>query len=404
MQLNQDQFMEQGYLVLREVVPPAELEDLRTGYERMVDRQRGLWASERNPDDPPGGVWETGAQPRLMLHHPPLVDLIDKATANTAEIWLHENTQGVSTQLMGEPDAAVTEMMMMCSPVRDRGPAVWHRDIHPVDTAPLQAYIDDIIENGPRYVQWNIPLYDDSVLWVVPGSHARLNTDEENAALNSDARTPVPGAVQTHLSAGDGVVYILPLLHWGSRYNAKMRRTIHGGFSEYTTYKEPPYLEHLSTESQESFKRWNGRSTQKFKFIEAALRAAVDGDGTAYVAALDRLHPGRGEKGRLLSTIFLSKSAKRIHHLKSPDFDSLPEQERIWATSIHPMTLQWGRPLADRFSDLEAETLWTRFKFVDDLLQDEEDQWTPGFQGEETRYYFAQIPDALSVEAFLATL
>ena len=57
--------------------------------------------SERNPDDPPGGVWETGAQPRLMLHHPPLVDLIDKGTANTAEIWLHENTQGVSTQLMG---------------------------------------------------------------------------------------------------------------------------------------------------------------------------------------------------------------------------------------------------------------------------------------------------------------
>ena len=168
MQFNRDQFMEEGYLVLREVIPPAELEDLRAGYERMVDRQREIWASERNPDDPPGGVWETGAQPRLALHRRPLVDLIDKGTANTAEIWLHENTQGVSTQLMGEPDAGVTEMMMMCSPVRDRGPAVWHRDIHPIDTAPLQAYIDDIIENGPRYVQWNIPLYDDNVLWVVP--------------------------------------------------------------------------------------------------------------------------------------------------------------------------------------------------------------------------------------------
>ena len=182
MQFNRDQFMEEGYLVLREVVPPAELEDLRAGYERMVDRQRGIWSCERNPDDPPGGVWETGAQPRLMLHRPPLVDLIDKGTANTAEIWLHENTQGVSTQLMGEPDAAVTEMMMMCSPVRDRGPAVWHRDIHPIDTAPLQGYIDDIIENGPRYVQWNISLYDDSVLWVVPGSHLRINTEEENAS------------------------------------------------------------------------------------------------------------------------------------------------------------------------------------------------------------------------------
>ena len=67
------------------------------------------------------------------------------------------------------------------------------------------------------------------------------------------------------------------------------------------------------------------------------------------------------------------------------------------------MTLQWGRPLADRFSDREADILWTRFKFVDDLLQAEEDQWTPGFQGEETRYYFDEVPADLSVEAFLAS-
>jgi len=403
MKFSRDQFLEDGYVILRQVIPPQDLDDLRQAYEKLVERQRVIWARERGPDDPPGGVWETSAQPRLNLGM--LAGQIDAQTVGAVEIWLHENTQGVSSQLLGVDDAAVTEMMLMCNPVRDHetgGHSGWHRDFYPPHTAPLQGYADDILENGPRYVQWNLPLYDDSVLWVVPGSHARLNTDEENAALNSDARTPVPGAVQPHLSAGDGVVYILPLLHWGSRYNAKMRRTIHGGFSEYTTHKELPYLEHLSTESQESFKRWNGRSTRKFELIEAALRAAVDGDGTAYVAALDRLHPGRGEKGRLLSTIFLSKSAKRIHHLKSPHFDSLPEQERTWATSIHPMTLQWGRPLADRFSELEADTLWTRFKFVDDLLQDEEDQWTPGFQGEETRYYFDQVPDALSVEAFLA--
>jgi len=67
------------------------------------------------------------------------------------------------------------------------------------------------------------------------------------------------------------------------------------------------------------------------------------------------------------------------------------------------MTLQWGKPLADRFSDQEAGILWTRFKFVDDLLQDEEVQWVPGFQGDETHYYFDQVPADLSVEAFLGT-
>ena len=404
MDFNRDQFLEDGYVILRGVIPPQQLEGLRRAHEVLVERQKEIWARERGPDDPPGGVWETHAQPRLNLGA--LAGQIDAQTIGAVEIWLHENMQGVSSRLLGVEDAAVTEMMVMCNPVRDHeteGHRGWHRDFYPPHTAPLQGYADDILENGPRYIQWNLPLYDDSVLWVVPGSHARLNTAEENAALNSDARTPVPGAIQTHLAAGDGVAYILPLLHWGSRYNARMRRTIHGGFSEYTTQKDLPFVEHLSPASLAAFKRWNERSSQTFEHIEEALRAVVDGDGTAYKAALERLHPGRGEKGRLLSTIFLSKSAKRIHNLKSPDIERLSEQEQVWATSIHPMTLQWGKPLADRFTDQEAGILWTRFKFVDDLLQDEEDQWVPGFQGDETRYYFDQVPVDLSVEAFLAT-
>ena len=404
MKFSRDQFLEEGYVILRGVIPPQQLADLRRAYELLVERQKEIWARERGPDDPPGGVWETNAQPRLNLGA--LASQIDAQTVGAVEIWLHENTQGVSSRLLGAEDAAVTEMMLMCNPVRDHETADhrgWHRDFYPPHTAPLQGYADDILENGPRYVQWNLPLYDDNVLWVVPGSHVRLNTAEENAALNKDERTILPGAIQTHLAAGDGVAYILPLMHWGSRYNAKMRRTIHGGFSEYTTHKDLPYFEHLSPASRESFQRWNRRSTRTFEQIEAGLRAVIDGDGTAFRAALDRLHPGRGERGKLLSTIFLSKSAKRIHHLKSPDFDSLPAQEQGWATHIHPMTLQWGKPLAARFTDQEADVLWTRFKFVDDLLKAEEDQWTPGFQGEETRYYFNQVPADLSLGAFVAT-
>ena len=405
MEINRDQFLEEGYVILRQVIPPHQLADLRRAYELLVERQKVIWARERGPQDPPGGAWETSAQPRLNLEA--LASQIDAQTVSAVEIWLHENMQGVSSRLLGVEDAAVTQMMLMCNPVRDhetddhRG---WHRDFYPPHTAPLQGYNDDILENGPRYVQWNLPLYDDSVLWVAPGSHVRFNTAAENAALNKDASTPLPGAIQTHLAAGDGVAYILPLMHWGSRYNANMRRTIHGGFSEFPTYKDLPYLEHLSPASQASFKRWNERSERTIDLIEGALRAVINSNGPDYMAALDRLHPNRGEKGRLLSTIFLSKSAKRIHHLKSPHFDRLPQQERMWATQIHPMTLQWGKPLAARFTEQEAGILWARFKFVDDLLQAGEDQWTPGFQGEETRYYFDQVPAELSVDAFVATL
>ena len=400
MRVNRDQFIEEGYVILRHVIPPEMLDAVRTACEKMVDRQRAIWARERTPDAPAGGVWETAAQPRLHLQT--MGDQVDAETALAVEIWLHENLQGVSSELLGLEDAAVTETMMMCNPVRDHGPAKWHRDFYPPYCAPLQSYADDILENGPRYVQWNIPLYDDNVLWVVPQSHIRRNTEEENRQIAKDARAPLANGVQTHLNAGDGVAYILPLLHWGSNYSTKLRRTIHGGFSGFSHYPDLSYLKHLSATAQNSFTRWDQHSQTKMNQTEAALRAALQKDGAAYRAALDALHPGRGPKGRLHSTLFLSKAARRIHHLKRPDFAALPPHDQRYATSMHPMTLQWGQPIADRFSTAEAAALWARFKPVDDALQAPEPQRAPGFQGEDTHYYFNEVPADLSVERFVA--
>ncbi len=400
MRVNRDQFLEQGYVILRHCIPPEMLDAVRTACEKMVDRQRVIWARERAPDASAGGVWETAPQPRLHLQT--MQDQIDAETALSIEIWLHENLQGVSSELLGLEDAAVTEMMMMCSPVRDHGPAKWHRDFYPPYCAPLQGYVDDILENGPRYVQWNIPLYDDDVLWVVPKSHIRRNTEEENRQLTKDNRAPLANGVQTHLNAGDGVAYILPILHWGSNYSTKLRRTIHGGFSDFTHYPDLSYLEQLSPAAQTTFTRWDQHSQQKLGQTEAVLRAALQKDGAAYRTVLDTLHPGRGPKGQLQSTLFLSKAARRIHHLKCPDFAALPAQDQRYATSMHPMTLQWGQLIADRFSAAEAAALWARFEPLDDALQAPELQWGPGFQGEDTHYYLNDVPDDLSVERFIA--
>ena len=83
----------------------------------LVERQKVIWARERGPQDPPGGAWETSAQPRLNLEA--LASQIDAQTVSAVEVWLHENMQGVSSRLLGVEDAAVTEMMLMCNPVRD---------------------------------------------------------------------------------------------------------------------------------------------------------------------------------------------------------------------------------------------------------------------------------------------
>lgn len=400
MNLNKDQFLEEGYLVLRNVIPPERLEELRRAYELMVERQKVIWAQNRGPGDPPGGAWETGTQPRLILHN--MSPQMDKRTASTLEIWLHENLHGVSSELLGLEDAAVTEMMMMCNPVRDCGPAAWHRDFSPSYCAPLQGYVDDIIENGPRYVQWNVPLYDDDVLWVVPGSHKRFNSEAENQQLQKNTRTPLTSGVQTQLNAGDGVVYILPILHWGSNYSTKKRRTIHGGFSAFAHYPDLSYLKHLSSAARSTFERWEKYSHEKRYNTESVLRAVLKKDAMAYHLALDELHPGRGPKGKLQSTLFLSKAARRIRDLKRPDFDQLPERERSAAKSVHPMTLQWGTPIAERFTLEETETLWARFKSVDAALQVDEEQAAPGFQGGLSAYELNEVPPALSVDSFIA--
>ena len=403
MKLNRDEFLETGYLIVKEAVPRDKLERVRQAYETLVDRQRENWKAERAENDPPGGVWETAPQPRLQLSRSPLVNQIDQETAPAVEVWLEENIHGVSTELLNVADGAGTEMMMMCNPVRDHGPAKWHRDHHPIDTAPLQGYIDDILEGGPRYVQWNIPLYDDSVLWVIPGSHLRLNTPEENELLLADPCRPLPNGVQTHLEAGDGVVYILPILHWGSNYSPKMRRTIHGGFSTHTSIDDLSFTNYISPQAQEAFTRWNNRSEQMKQNTEDALRAVLSGDGNAYLNALDRLHPERAEKGRILSTVFLCKAALAIRLRKDPPLQDIAEDLQRRLLGKHPITLNWGSKFAERFTSDEARLLWDRFSPLEARLQSDEEHFVPGFQSIPMKHYFNEMPADYRTADFIAS-
>ena len=58
MQVNRDQFMDQGFLVIKNVVPQSKLKAMRNSCEAILERQKIAWARDRQPDDPPGGVWE----------------------------------------------------------------------------------------------------------------------------------------------------------------------------------------------------------------------------------------------------------------------------------------------------------------------------------------------------------
>ena len=407
MQVSREQFMEQGYLVLREVIPPDRLEQVRADFETLVGRQRKIWARERGPDDPPGGVWETNPQPRLVSYN----GLIDEATASTVEVWLQESTLGVSRQLLSVPEAvSVAGMMLMCSPVRDHGPAAWPRDIHPIDMAPLAGLQKDLRENGPKYVQWNIALYDDDVLWVVPGSHLRLNTEAENRSLSADPRRTVPGGVPVELNAGDAVVYINYLLHWGSNYSPKTRRTIHGGHSIFPYYPDISFAEFLSPGGRASFRHWDGRSAALQDLTEIALREALNGNAGAYFNALEALQPGVGENGKMVLTIYLSKAVLHLQVVKHENGDSeadpdalagITEDYRQRARSSHSISINWGPQFAERFTVEEAAALHRRFAILDDKLQAEDEHFAPGFQARPMRYFFNEMPADFSLEDFV---
>ena len=401
MKVDRDQFMDQGYLIFRNLIPPDRLESMRASCEIMLERQKVNWARERGPDDPPGGEYEKVRQPRVMMKRP---GLIDAETANVVEeFWVADETLEIASQLLCEPEPCITEMMMMCNPVRDwPGGTGWHRDIHPVDMAPLDALTADLIENGPRYTQWNVPLYDDSVLWVIPESHRRRNTEQENAELLKDRAAPVTGGIPVELNAGDGVIYINYLNHTGSNYTTKKRRTIHGGHAIYGTYPETGFVESLAPWARERFESYAARGERMKDATEEALRAVIAKDEPGYRAALDALQPGAGPHGRTTLTIYLSKTAKQIRILKDPDHGPLDDLHR-WVEGEHPITLNWGPDFTARFTAEEAAVLWSRFKSMDAALQSDVDVFEPAFQARPMRYYFNDLPDGIDTESFIAS-
>ena len=409
MEIDRRKFLEQGYLVLREVIAREQLEQLRRDFEVLVGKQRRIWAQERGPDDPPGGVWETQPQPRLGSYH----QLIDEGTASTVEVWLQESTLGVSRQLFSAPETVgMAGMMLMCSPVRDHGPARWHRDVHPIDMAPLSGLQKDLVENGPKYLQWNIPLYDDDVLWVVPGSHRRVNTETEDRELLADPRKPLTGGIPVELKAGDGVVYVNYILHWGSNYSAKIRRTIHGGHTIFPYYPDMSFSENLPAEARALFRQWDKRSAALQDWTEAALRAVLKSDVAAYDKALEALQPGVGEAGKMVLSIYLCKATLHMQVVKHHDAKTngasdplagITEDYRSRALRPHSISINWGPQFADRFTVEEAAALHSRFATLDRKLQAKEEHFAPSFQSSPMRYFFNEMPADLGLGEFIAS-
>ena len=188
--------------------------------------------------------------------------------------------------------------------------------------------------------------------------------------------------MRTELHAGDVLVYIHYLLHWGSSYMREpLRRTVHGGHAIYPYWEDLGFTRHLSAQSRQRFEGWAARTAALKDHTEHALRAVLDRDAGAYTDALETLRPGTGDATKLQLTIWLCKAAMRIHLLKRPDYASLPDEVRDLAASHHSTALNWGPEFAKRFTKPEADRIWEGFGALEDqLLASDDEDHVPGYQ------------------------
>lgn len=399
--VDQQELVENGFVIVRGAVPADQLARMRASCEQMLQRQKEIWRRERGPHDPPCGEWELAKQPRV---HMPSV--VDESTAHVIDFCLGPSTMGVSQQLLGAPIACPGMLAMLCSPPIGMGRTRWHRDITPPSLAPLCGLQQDFLDNGPALVQWNVALYDDDVLWVVPGSHRRRNTEAENAQWYFDAWAPLPDSVPVELKAGDGVAYSNMILHWGSNYTAQLRRTLHlsyrcfgsDAFPYYAGYNwELEFTRLLSSGTRAQFERFQRCFVDEYEVIGDLYRAIIDADETTFRDKLQRLHPG--PRSRLTTLALLSKVAKCLPRFY--DDDATAESRQQASGSFYVKLMQ---PMFERFTAREADCLWERFNGLDAKLQSPDtDQFEPMMHVTDTRYYFYDMPQDFDVDDFVAS-
>ena len=379
-----DRFNREGYLILRQVVPPDQLEALRESAEVVLKKR---W---------PDGIPPETFQP--MIHG--VQSYVDVNTANLVEFCFREDVLQANRDLMRTPVVAPSAIFMMNNPVVDHGPWWWHRDVSPLVTkGPLEGLIRGNRAHGPVGLHWNIALYDDDVYWVMPGSHDRFNTDEEDRQLSavdhhygngqlpqSEKRhEPLPGSVCADLKTGDAVVNLQETYHWGSYYGPKLRRTYHIG---YRTFAGPRFFyegytrswqnaELLSPRAQQLLRECAQLYDEECNVVEAVFRAAIAADRAAFLAEVARLHPG--EEARFVCAIHLCRIAQEMTQGRWEEF-------------------------GDRFTGEEVATLWRRFEALDAALLTEQDQWVPGFQIKgPTRYRLNELPPGFGFDELVAS-
>jgi len=260
-----------GFVLIPSVLTPEQITLLRNASSQTIDLARaGKWPYVRTlPKQFPPWTIEPGANPAAngiwgvqFLMHPqlPSSHTFIKNYFSSAIIDV------VKELLECEDEDLVLELFnLLIRPDRDFE-LRWHRDDIPA-TATAEEELERLREPA-WHAQWNLALYDDESLIVVPGSHVRARTEVER---NADPFAKgLPGEIKVRMKAGDVVFYNNNILHRGAYQSGTERMTLHGsmGHSGGSRLRARNVLQHgigewvgeidLSTLDEEDGKRAEG--------------------------------------------------------------------------------------------------------------------------------------------------
>lgn len=225
-----------GFVVIKSILSPSQLTALRTAAEAATDLARnGQWPYVRTvgkqfppwsaSDAVTDGIW--GVQ-HLMKPALPGSDLF-------TDLYFSEEILGVVKQLLQcEDEDMVMELFNMLVKPEKSFELRWHRD-----DIPAEATAEEELERLGRpawHAQYNLALYPDSSLVLVPGSHRRARTDVERSASPFEAH--IPDQITVDLEPGDIAFYDNNILHRGVYDSTKERLTLHGSVGHVGGSKE----------------------------------------------------------------------------------------------------------------------------------------------------------------------
>lgn len=211
-----DQYQHEGFFIRRGIIPPEQIEALKTDIRQLLERS----AAGEGPEVP----WinreqripeRLGALLRPEWVQPAFIDSLE-----------HGPYFPVAEQFLGQQ---VRYSLFGMLAGGDGKPYIqgWHRDL-----APTQGEQEmPVLERGQQTVmQINAPLFPDRYLTIVPGSHRRPTTAEERDVLANNAAGDMPGQLIVETEPGDVVFYYPNLLHRGYNPEGRLRWTMHHAF------------------------------------------------------------------------------------------------------------------------------------------------------------------------------